>query len=227
MDLEKLKDKANTVPRNSGLSSIRYNGYAIMSTLPKTHVTLDEYLALDEASDVKLEYFAGEVYAMAGALRPHNVIAVNATIALGQQLRGRRCELYGSDQRVRTGDGLNTYPDLSVACEPLFAEESERTLLNPVLVVEVLSDSTEIYDRTTKFDHYWTTDSLNEYLLIASNHMRADLFVRQGYERWTLTSATKPDDTIELASCDCRLKIADLYEKIEFPPVTLIRPREA
>jgi Uma2 family endonuclease len=106
-----------------------------MSTLPKSHVTVEEYCSLDEASDVKLEYWAGQLYAMSGALRPHNVIAVNARAELRQQLRGRPCELYGSDQRVRTGDGLNTYPDLSVACEPRFAEESERTLLNPVLIV--------------------------------------------------------------------------------------------
>jgi Uma2 family endonuclease len=199
---------------------------AVMSTLPKNHVTLEEYYALDEASDVKLEYWAGQVYAISGALRPHNVIAVNATIELGQQLRGRRCELYGSDQRVRPADGLNTYPDLSVACEPRFAEESERTLLNPVLIVEVLSDSTEIYDRTTKFEHYWTTESLREYLLIASNRMHADLYVQHGNGKWMLTSATKPEDMIELTSCDCRLKMADLYEKIEFSPVTSIRPRE-
>jgi Uma2 family endonuclease len=195
-----------------------------MGSLPKTYVTLEEYYALDEASDAKLEYWAGQVYAMSGALRPHNLIAVNATAELRQQLRGRPCELYGSDQRVRTGDGLNTYPDLSVACEPRFAEESERTLLNPVLIVEVLSDSTEIYDRTTKFEHYWTTASLKEYLLISSNHMHADLFVPDGGGRWILTSANKPEDTIELASCDCRLKMADLYEKIEFAQVTLIRP---
>jgi Uma2 family endonuclease len=217
----------DTPTMESDFLSIRYNGYAVMSTLPKTHVTVEEYYALDEASDVKLEYWAGQVYAMPGALRPHNVIAVNATAELGQQLRGRRCELYGSNQRVRTGDGLNTYPDLSVACQPRFAEESERTLLNPVLIVEVLSDSTEIYDRTTKFEHYWTTESLKEYLLIASNHMYANLYAPHGDGRWLLTSAAKPEDTIELASCDCRLNMADLYEKIEFSQVTLIQPLEA
>lgn len=197
-----------------------------MSTLPKTHITEEEYRALDDASDVKLEYWSGQVYAMSGALRPHNVIAGNAHASLHQQLRGRNCEVYQSDQRVRTGDGLNTYPDLSVACEPRFAEESERTLLNPVLIVEVLSDSTEVYDRTAKFEHYWTTESLKEYLLISSSHMHADLYVRHSEGRWLLTSAAKPEDTIELASCDCRLKMADLYEKIEFSQVTLVRPRE-
>jgi Uma2 family endonuclease len=195
-----------------------------MSTLPKTHITVEEYLAFDDASPVKNEYYAGQMYAMSGALRPHNVIAVNATIQLGQQLRGQPCELYSSDQRVRTIDELFAYPDLSVACQPVFLEESEKTLVNPVLIVEVLSPSTEGYDRGGKFEAYQTIASLKEYLLIASNHMRADLFSLQADGRWILSSASKPEQTIELSSCGCTLKMADLYEKLEFTAVTLIRP---
>jgi Uma2 family endonuclease len=194
-----------------------------MSSLPKTHVSLEQYFAMADASDVKLEYYRGEVYAMSGALEPHNLITVNATIDLGSQLRGRPCRLYHADQLVRTADGLYTYPDLVVACGSVFAEQSRRTLLNPVLIVEILSKSTEIYDRTSKFDSYKTIDSLQEYLLISSDRMRVELH-RRIDDKWIdQTIATVPDEIIELASCDCRLKIADLYEKVDLP-ATPLRP---
>lgn len=192
-----------------------------MSTLAKAHVTLEEYFEMDDASPVKLEYYAGQVYAMAGALAPHNTLCMNTGADLTQQLRGRPCIVYSSDQRVRTGDVLFTYPDLSVACSPQFLEASDRTLLNPVLIVEVLSDSTEAYDRGGKFDSYQTIDSLQEYLLISSTRMHADLFAKQGNGRWLLSSASKPEDVIELASCGCRLKLADLYEKVQLPAPVL------
>jgi Uma2 family endonuclease len=123
-----------------------------MSSLSRTNVTLEEYFALEEASDVKLEYFAGQAYAMAGALEPHVILAGNTFAALHEQLRGRRCRAYQSDMRVRTGDELFTYPDLAVAWEPVFLEASRRTLQNPNLIVEVLLEATEAYDRGWKFD---------------------------------------------------------------------------
>jgi Uma2 family endonuclease len=188
-----------------------------MSSPPRTNVTLEEYFALDDASDVKLEYFAGQVYSMAGALEPHVVIAGNTFASLHERLRGRRCRTYQSDMRVRTGDELFTYPDLAVACEPVFLEISRRTLLNPCLIVEVLSDGTEAYDRGAKFQSYRTIESLAEYLLIESNHRHADLFVRQPDGRWVLTPIGDAEDVIELSSCGCRLKMSDLYENVEFP----------
>ena len=195
-----------------------------MSSLPKTNVSLEQYLAMDDASDVKLEYYCGEVYAMSGAIEPHNVIAVNATIDLGSQLRGRPCRLYSADQRVLTTDGLYTYPDLTVACEPVFAEPSRRTLLNPVLIVEVLSNLTEIYDRTSKFDSYKTVDSLQEYLLISSDWVRVELHRRIDGMWAHQAVAMKPHDIVELSSCNCQLKVANLYEKIELPPAPLHPP---
>ncbi len=194
-----------------------------MSSLPKTNVTIEEYEALDDASDVKLEYYQGQVYAMAGALAPHNRIAVNAIALLGSQLREATCDVFNGDQRVRTADGLNTYPDLSVARSPVFAESAERTLLNPVLIVEVLSKSTEGYDRSTKFESYRTIDSLQEYLLISSSRMRVDLFRRQADGQWLFISASKPDEVIELASCGCHLKLADVYNKVELTNVKPMR----
>jgi Uma2 family endonuclease len=190
---------------------------AVMSSPPRTNVTLEEYFALDDASGVKLEYFAGQVYAMAGALEPRVIIAGNAFAALHEQLRGRRCRAYQSDLRVRTGGQLFTYPDLTVACEPVFLEASRRTLLNPSLIVEVLSEATEAYDRGAKFESYQTIESLADYLLIDSNRMHADLFVRQPNGRWGLTPVGKPEEVIEIPSCDCRLTMSALYENVEFP----------
>lgn len=187
-----------------------------MASLPKHNLTVEEYFALDDASPVKLEYYHGEVYAMAGALRVHNLIASNATSEMGQRLRDSPCEVYQSDQRVQTGDGLFTYPDISISCVPKFLEPSGRTLLNPVLIVEVLSDSTEIYDRTNKFESYQTIESLQQYLLISSNRMHVDLYTRDGTE-WRLSSASRPEDVVELASCGCRLQLSDLYRKVQLP----------
>lgn len=194
-----------------------------MSTLPKAHVTLDEYEAMDDASDVKLEYYQGQVYAMAGAFAAHNRIAVNAQFLLSRQLWNGQCDVLNGNQRVRTPDGLNTYPDLSVSWSPRFAESEERTLLNPVLIVEVLSKSTEGYDRGAKFESYQTIESLQQYLLISSSHMHVDLFTRQADGKWLLSSAHKPEDVIELASCGCRLKLADLYHKVELTNVKPLR----
>lgn len=188
-----------------------------MSSLPTTHVSVEEYFALDEASPVKLEYYQGQVYAMAGALEPHNIVAGNGFYQLKSQLRGTSCRIYQSDQRLGTGDGMFTYPDISVAWEPRFLEESRRTLLNPVLIVKVLSKSTEFFDRTGKFESYWTIESLKDYLLIPSDRMHVDLYTRQANGKWTLTPAHNPHDVIELVSCGCRLTVSDLYEDVELP----------
>ena len=188
-----------------------------MSSLPTTSITVEEYFALDDASSVKLEFDRGHVYAMAGALEPHNVISGNAFFQLKLQLRGTGCRVYQGDQRVRTGDGMFTYPDVSVACEPQFLETSRRTLLNPSVLIEVLSDSTELYDRTGKFERYGSMESLREYLLISSNRKHADLYARQPGGKWVLSSASDPHDSIEFASCGCRLKLSEIYEDVELP----------
>ena len=113
--------------------------------------------------------------------------------------------------------GLYTYPDVSIVCgEPKFRDERRRTLLNPIVIVEVLSPSTEGYDRGRKFEYYKELESLAEYLLVASDHMHADLFTRQPDGRWILSSAERPGDAIELVSIGCRLILADIYEKVEF-----------
>ncbi|HUK16507.1 MAG TPA: Uma2 family endonuclease [Bryobacteraceae bacterium] len=193
-----------------------------MSTQPKSFITPEQYLEIERAAECKSEYFNGEMFAMAGAVRTHNLLVTNAVAELRQQLRGRPCEVYPSDMRVRVSStGLYTYPDALVVCgEPVFLDRREDTLLNPALIVEVLSPSTEAYDRGRKFEHYQKIDSLRYYLLISSDRVHADLFTLQD-GRWGLTPASGLDDTLELESIGCRLKLADLYEKVEFEPAPL------
>jgi Uma2 family endonuclease len=173
---------------------------------------------MERQAEYKSEYFAGEMFAMAGGSAPHNLICVNILSDLNQQTRHRPCRVYNSDMQVRvSATGLYTYPDISVVCsEAKFLDEQRRTLLNPNLIVEVLSPSTEAYNRGRKFEHYKTIESLEEYLLVASDRMHADLFTRQPDRRWLLTSAGEPGDALELTSIGCRLVLADIYEKVDF-----------
>lgn len=189
-----------------------------MSTHSKAFVTPEQYLEIERDAEYKSEYFDGEMFAMAGGTEPHNLIASHINRDLDQQTRRRPCLVYTSDMQVRASStGLYTYPDASVVCgEPKFLDEGRRTLLNPNVIVEVLSPSTEAYNRGRKFEHYKTIESLAEYLLVASDRMHADLFTRQPDGRWILSSADKPNDAIELASIGCRLILADIYEKVNF-----------
>jgi Uma2 family endonuclease len=190
-----------------------------LSTQPKTFLTPEQYLAIERAAAYKSEYFNGEMFAMAGAARAHNLLLSNAVRELSQQLRSRPCEAYPSDMRVQvSATGLYTYPDAIVVCgQPVFLDQRQDTLLNSTVIVEVLSPSTEAYDRGRKFEHYRTIGSLRQYLLISSDRVHADLFTLQD-GRWVLTSADGPEDALELESIGCRLAMADLYEKVEFEP---------
>ena len=152
-----------------------------MLVQPTAKMTPEEYLETERKAETKSEYFAGEVFAMAGAGESHNVIVANVIIGLGTQLRGRPCKVYPSDMRVQVAPtGLFTYPDVVVVCgEPKFLDEKRDTLLNPTLLVEVLSDSTEAYDRGQKFEHYRQIESLQEYVLISPAAPKLERFLRQ------------------------------------------------
>jgi Uma2 family endonuclease len=191
-----------------------------MSTLSKPYLTPEQYLAMERKAEFKSEYYQGEMFAMSGARRTHNLIAVNAVASLHQQLRGRPCEAYSNDMRVWvTSEDLYTYPDLIIVCgEPKFSDNTFDTLLNPTVIVEILSESTEAYDRGQKFKLYRSLDSLAEYLLISSQQVSAELFTRQPDGLWMLNAKSSPEDSIELKSVDCRLRLADLYEKVAFSP---------
>lgn len=179
--------------------------------------TVEEYLAFERASDEKHEYYAGEIFATSGASRRHNIIVINAGTTLNAQLAERPCEVYPSDMRVKVSAIKYTYPDVCVVCgEPQFADSEFDTLLNPTVLIEVLSDSTEDYDRGKKFKHYMGISSLQEYVLIAQDEVRVDHFIRQADGDWLLSYATAFDTRMALPSIACTLRLADVYRKVTF-----------
>ena len=205
---------------------VRWFGEQSVSTPSKPYITPEEYLEIERAAEFKSEYFQGEMfpmggpYAMAGAKWVHNVLAGNLTASLHQQVRSRPCAVLLSDMRVRVSQSdLYTYPDVVVVCgEPQFLDNRTDTLLNPNLLVEVLSPSTEAYDRGRKFEMYRTIESLSEYLLVSSDRAHAELFTRQADGRWLLSAASGMDESLELQSVGCRIGLRDLYEKVDLSP---------
>src|SRR5271157_364012 len=159
-----------------------------MSTQAKTLLTEEQYLEIERKAEYKSEFFQGEMFAMAGAGYAHNLLIMNAGAALHQQFRSRPCVVLPNDMRVRVSKtGLYTYPDLVALCgKPELLDARQDTLLNPNLIVEVLSPSTEAYDRGQKFAHYRAIESLSEYLLVSSDRVQVDLFTRQPDGRWLL-----------------------------------------
>lgn len=190
-----------------------------MSALPEPRMTEEEYLAFERASDIKHEFFAGEIFAMTGASRAHNLICTNTVSALHRQLRGRPCEVYANDMRVKVSStGLYTYPDIVAVCGEVRLDDSHfDTLLNPTLIIEVLSASTADYDYGRKFKHYRELPSLREYVLIAQDIARIDCFVRLDDGRWELVDVRGLDATLTLTSVNATLALADVYEQVTFP----------
>jgi Uma2 family endonuclease len=190
-----------------------------MATHPKTFLTPEQYLEIERKAEFKSEYYQGEMFLMSGAREPHNLIVVNLAAELRQQLRKRPCRTYVNDMRVRVkATGLYTYPDVVAVCgEPEFLDETRDTLLNPSLIVEVLSPSTEIYNRIRKFEHYRSVESVSEYLMIASERVSAELYTRQPDGRWMLTAVDRMEDSLDLQSVGVHLALADLYEKVGLP----------
>jgi Uma2 family endonuclease len=187
-----------------------------MSDEPHRRVSVTDYLATERRAETKSEYLDGGVFAMSGASRRHNLIALNAAASVHGQLKGHPCETYAGDMRVHIpAAGLYTYPDVTVVCgEPRFDDSELDTLLNPTLLIEVLSPTTEGYDRGKKFAHYRTFDSLQEYVLVAQEEVRVELFARQVDGHWLLSEASRLDASISLASIGCELRLADVYERV-------------
>lgn len=188
-----------------------------------------EYLDMERASSVKHEYYGGAIFAMGGASEAHNLIASNLNASLHSQLRGRGCRISPSDMRLKVlQSGLYTYPDLSVVCgPPEFASPSRRdTLVNPLLIVEILSPSTERYDRGEKFQHYRGVPSLQEYLLVAQDRMRIEQYVRQADGLWLLAEAAGAAASLALPSLRCVLRLAEVYEQVELPAQPPFLPQD-
>ncbi|MDR3637375.1 MAG: Uma2 family endonuclease [Isosphaeraceae bacterium] len=188
-----------------------------MATAPlNPRLTPEEYLVLERKAEFKSEYDNGYVYAMSGASRKHNLVAGNLYREISTQLRGRPCESFMSDMRVRANaTGLFSYPDLAVVCgEPRFLDKEVDTLLNPTVIVEVLSPSTEVYDRGRKFAHYRRMRSLQEYVLIAQDKVLVERYTRQGEEDWLLTELSRLDDVLRLDSIGCQVPPREIYERV-------------
>lgn len=186
--------------------------------LPRQRMTQAEYLAFERASDVRHEYYNGETYAMAGASGQHNMIVASLIGLLYGQLRQRPCRIFPSDMRVKTpATLLYTYPDIAIICgeAPRYEDDSLDTLLNPSLIVEVLSPSTERYDRGMKFECYRSIPSLQEYLLVAQDRIHVEHYLRQD-KKWVLTDLGSPDSELTLPSIECTLRLSDIYEQVSF-----------
>src|SRR2546423_5499483 len=189
----------------------------IMSSQRKTLVSPEEYLAIERKSEIRHEYFAGEMFAMVGAGKRHNLITANIIRILGNQLLERPCNVYPSDMRVKvSATGKYTYPDVVVACEEEKFEDVENdTLLNPVVVIEVLSESTEAYDRGKKFEQYQNIESLTEYLLVAQEPLRIEQYVRQSNREWRYSEYHNAEDVVKVGVIGCELTLKDVYAKVE------------
>jgi len=164
-----------------------------------------EYLAFEEKSKIKHEFMDGEIFAMAGATRKHNLATTNISTELSLQLRETDCEVYAGDFRVKIRSGHNVYPDVTVACGEIETEGNETTLLNPSVVFEVLSKSTEKRDRGDKAEDYFKLDSLQDYVLVSQYRVRVEHFARQKNNVWTLKIYENLDDIVELNSIKCEV----------------------
>jgi Uma2 family endonuclease len=188
-----------------------------MASQPEPRFTPEEYLAMERGAKFKSEYIDGEIVAMVGASERHNLIVVNLTTLLNMQLGNRPCKVYSSDLRVDVRErGLYAYPDVIVMCgEARFRDDEMDNLLNPTLIIEVVSKSTEGYDRGEKFAKYRRIESLAEYLLFAQNKSRVEHYVRQANDEWLLSETDELDDTIYLPSIACQLKLGEVYNKVK------------
>ena|ERR1700681_392424 len=186
-----------------------------MATNPNERLSIQEYLALERQSETKNDYLDGELFAMTGASRVHNLIAGNVFASLHAQLLGSPCEVYTNDMRVRTPTDLLTYPDVVAVCgEPRFSDAEFDTLLNPKFVVEVLSKSTEAYDRLTKLDHYRTIPGLEEIVSVAQDRVRIEHWRRQADGSWLVEELADLGRTLELVSVSCNLPLATVYRRV-------------
>jgi Uma2 family endonuclease len=188
-----------------------------VSSDPKPLLTEEEYLAIERRAEFRSEFHGGEMFAMAGASRRHNRIVTNLVTALDNQLRERPCNVYSNDMRVRvTSTGLFTYPDLVVTCgEEVFVDDEQDTLLNPLVIFEVLSDSTEAYDRGKKFEHYQNVSSLLTYVLVTQDAPRIERYVRHGDGRtWIYTESHGADALFGIEAIGCDLELEDVYAKV-------------
>jgi Uma2 family endonuclease len=180
----------------------------------KKNFTIEEYLELETAATEKSEYYKGEIFAMSGALLPHNIIAVNVLVSLHQKLKGKGCRPFNSDMRIHIEKNtLFTYPDISVVCgEPKTFNNDNFNLLNPLVIVEVLSKSTKNYDRGDKFKLYRDIPTLKEYILIDSQTVSVEIFRINEKNHWELEELVSIEDSLTIAALKLAISLEDIYD---------------
>jgi Uma2 family endonuclease len=190
-----------------------------MPAAPERKLTVAEYLAFERTAEQKHEFLDGELFVKARASREHNVVKENLIGELFVRLKGGPCRTFSSDQRVKVArTGLYTYPDLMIVCGPPEYDPDDRdTFVNPQVVIEILSPSTEAYDRGAKFRHYQKLPPVREYVLVSQDQMQVELFVRQPDEKWMLTTFDGAEGEFTLATVPVRLPLADVYRGVEIP----------
>ncbi len=194
-----------------------------MLSLKNQIYTLEEYLELDHNSEEKIEFWDGHIFTLAGASVSHNQIQVNAIIALGNKLRGKGCRVFPSDMRLKIPTySPYRYADLSALCGSPIIEKlgKQEMLANPSLIVEILSDSTESFDRSFKFTYYKSIESFTEYILIAQDRPHVTQFIKQDENNWLNREFNSLQDKFHLASLDCELELSELYQDVEFPEIS-------
>jgi Uma2 family endonuclease len=188
-----------------------------MSAQPTPRLTPEEYLAIERAAEFKSEYYDGQVFAMSGGTFPHVLTISNLSRSLGNALAPCGCRVLSSDLRVRAAGRAYCYPDVAVVCEaPRFADDQKDTLLNPIVLVEVLSKSTEAHDRGLKFTRYRLIESLQEYVLVSQVEPRIEVFQRGPGAEWIFRDFSGLDARCHLASLACDVPLAAVYEGVPF-----------
>ncbi len=191
-----------------------------MEAIAEKLISEEEYWKLEAVSEIKHEYFNGRIYAMAGGTPSHNAVSHNIQGSLFSRLRGKSCRGYGSDQAVKAS-GLITYPDALIVCPP--ENYDKNALLNPRVMIEVLSPSTEKYDRTDKFEFVKQIESLSHYILVAQDRVRVEHYERNG-ENWIVRSYYQRDDVLVLADLELEIPLEEIYDRLDLPVGLQILP---
>ena len=184
----------------------------------KEKISIEEYLEMENASIEKHEYYKGEIFAMSGAKVPHNVISGNLFIALGQKLKGKKCRPYNSDQRIHIPiNTLFTYPDISIICgEVITLNDDDWNVLNPTVIIEVLSPSTKNYDRGEKFKLYRDIQTLKEYILADSESIHLEVFRLNEHKHWELEEYNSIEEFLNVKAIDEKISLTEIYEGVKF-----------
>jgi len=193
-----------------------------MRSLKNQVYTLEEYLELDHVSEEKIEFWDGNVFTLAGASEAHDRIQGNGYFTLSSKLRGRNCRVFLSDMRLKVPSySPYRYPDLSALCGNSIFEMlgNQQMLVNPSLIVEILSDSTAEFDRGYEFTYYKSIESFTEYILIAQDRPHVTQFIKQDENNWLNREFNSIEDKFHLASLDCELELSELYQDVEFPEI--------